>query len=464
MRLSEIFRLVWLNLSQNKFKVVMSSIGIVAGSATIMMVLAIGTGGREEIAEQFKNLNAGAVDISYEGGSGAGFRMGGWGGSNKSGASNRGGASSSGGMTQGGMSSGGGNVPSGGGMPNMDVRTFFGGGFDIFFGRRGQENEEVVLTYEDAEELLMFVNGLSDATISYSTTTSVEGGDLESASYYTIAGVLPNYASISNLGMAIGDFLTEENNDNKEKICVLGATAAASIFGSAYEAYDGTLYLDGRAYTVAGVLSEMGSMASGISPDSAIFIPYQTGIKYITGTGISPTVTVIAEDISAVGTIMTDVATVLKESYPNTTFTISDAGSKMDAASASNETLTLLLYSMAAIVFLVGGIGIMNVLFVTVKERTNEIGILKAIGCSRRGILLEFLLEASCTSLVGGVLGVLLALAITPLVELWNVRVSLSVQGAVLALLFGVLTGSVFGFYPAWKASRLVPVVALNQE
>ena len=154
----------------------------------------------------------------------------------------------------------------------------------------------------------------------------------------------------------------------------------------------------------------------------------------------------------------------LRESYPNTAFTISDAGSKMDAASASNETLTLLLISMAAIVFIVGGIGIMNVLFVTVKERTNEIGILKAIGCSRKGILLEFLLEASCTSLVGGVIGILLALAVTPLVELFSVRVELSIQGAVLSLLFGVVTGSVFGFYPAYKASRLVPVAALNQE
>ena len=163
-------------------------------------------------------------------------------------------------------------------------------------------------------------------------------------------------------------------------------------------------------------------------------------------------------------TVMTDVEAALKESYPNTTFTISDAGSKMDAASASNETLTLLLISMAVIVFIVGGIGIMNVLFVSVKERTNEIGILKALGCSRKDILLEFLLEASFTSLVGAVLGVLLALGITPLVELLSVRVELSVQGAVLSLLFGVITGSVFGFYPAYKASRLVPVVALNQE
>ena len=106
----------------------------------------------------------------------------------------------------------------------------------------------------------------------------------------------------------------------------------------------------------------------------------------------------------------------------------------------------------------------MNVLFVSVKERTNEIGILKAIGCSRKDILLEFLIEAVCISFIGAVLGVLLAFAITPVIETLSVRVELSAWGALLSLVFGCVTGTVFGFYPAWKASGLIPVEALNHE
>ena len=453
MRLSEILRLVWLNLSQNKFKVILTSIGIVVGSATIMMVLAIGTGGRQEVAEQFKNLNAGAIDITYEGGSSTQMFFMAQGGGEVS-------------MTFSAPGGGGGFGGGGGGMGAAGGPDMGGGGFFSFGGGDNSRinQEDITLTTEDCEDISVFVPNISDVTISYSTTTSVEGGDMESASYYTIAGVEDNYAQISNLEMAIGDFLTEENNESKEKVCVLGASAAQEIFGSAYEAYDGVVYIDDRPYIVAGVLTEMGTVASGINPDSAIFIPYETGIKYITGDNISPTITVIAEDVNQVETVITNIETVLADSYPNAEFTISDAGSKMEAASASNETLTLLLISMAVIVFVVGGIGIMNVLFVSVKERTNEIGILKALGCSRRDILLEFLLEASCISLIGAVVGVLLSLGITPLVESFSVRVSLSLGGAVLSLLFGVLTGSIFGFYPAYKASRLVPVVALNQE
>ena len=430
MRISEIFKLVWLNLSQNKSKVILTSFGIVVGAATIMLVIAIGTGGREEVAEQFKNLNAGSIDITYE--------------------------SDSTESTNGFGGMGGFGNMSGGGMPG-----FGGGGFG---GGMQQNQNSVVLSTDDMDDLTTFVPGISDATMSYSTTSDVDGGQLDDSATYTIAGVKSNYATMSNLEMAIGNFISDDDDTYKNKYCVLGYNVAKTVFGSVYDAYDGTVYIDDRPYTVIGIIGEVGTVASGISSDDAIFVPYETGIKYLTGNDISPTITVVAEDVNNVSAIKEDIEEVLSESYPNATFTISDAGTKMEAANESNRTLTLLLIAMAAIVFVVGGIGIMNVLFVSVKERTNEIGILKAIGCSQKDIMWEFLMEASCISLVGSLVGIACALGITPILESFNMRVSLSVGGAVLSLVFGVLTGSMFGFYPAYKASRLIPVVALNQE
>lgn len=451
MKTGELLRLVWQNISQNKFKTVMTSIGIIVGAATIVMVIAIGKGGQMDVADQFKNLNAGAIDISYEGeGSDTGFGR------------NHGGGSSD---------HSGGGMPSGGEMPSQNAssgenESRFGEGFPggDFFSDNSVNQEKVTLTEDDVNNLLSSMDDISDATISYSTRSGIEGGELEEETVYTVAGVKSNYLTISNLSMSVGEFLTEEEAENKEKVCILGANTAEEIFGSAIDAYGSVLYIDQRIYVVDGVLEEMGSVASGISPDDAIFIPYDTGVKYLVGENVNPTLTVIAEEVEKLDAVTSELKELLSESYPNTEFTYSDAGSKMEAASASNEILTMLLAAMAAIVFVVGGIGIMNVLFVSVKERTNEIGILKAIGCSRGNILLEFLLEAAAISLIGGVLGIGASLIVTPIVSQFGVRVELSAFAFAAALVFAVATGTLFGFYPAYRASSLVPVEALGAE
>lgn len=480
MKLSEILRLVWINLIQNKFKVVLTSIGIVVGAATIVMVIAIGRGGQMDVADQFKNLNAGAIDISYEQSTDSSSSNSK--GSSKSGSTNKssgGNSESKGNQRDPGGFGGGQGMPqmpggsSGGGSQGMPQMPGGGmqGGFGGFMAGGNNNNdsskinqEKITLSEDDMDDLKTFLPGISDITISYTTKSEVDGGDLDEAESYIIAGVKNNYVSMSNLTMAAGSFIESSNETNKEKVCVLGYSVAKEIFGSVEDAYDSTIYIDNRAYVVNGVISEVGTVSSGISPDDSIFIPYSTGVKYIVGTDANPTITVIASDVDNVDNVMENIQSVLAENYPNAEFTITDAGSKMEAASESNNTLTTLLIAMAAIVFIVGGIGIMNVLFVSVKERTKEIGILKAIGCTQKDILIEFLMEACFISILGGILGVLLSFGITPIVEYFDVRVELSIAGAVLAVVFAIFTGTVFGFYPALKASKLVPVEALNEE
>lgn len=469
MRFSEILHLVKLNLIQNKFKVLLTSIGVVVGAATIVIVIAIGRGGKADVADQFRNLNAGALDISYEQAQGTkGFSFG-----------------TSGSPTGAGMPSfSGGNFtpPSGGDMPSFSGSSrsskdesgrssggFFSGFSGMFSGLFGggkdsKNTENITLSTEDMDDLTAFVPGLSDSTISYTTKQNIYGGNIEETESYTVAGTLSNYAELSNLSMLFGDYLSDADIENKTKVCVLGYNAAKQIFGSAEDAYDSLVYIDDRPYTVGGILAEQGTVESGISADEAIFIPYATGIKYLTGSDISPTITVIAADVNNIDTVIENVKTVLASSYPNAEFTISDAGSKMEAANKSNRTLTLMLIAMASIVFIIGGIGIMNVLFVSVKERTQEIGILKAIGGSRKDILLEFMMEACCISLIGGLIGVAASFVISPVLSSLSIRMEMSAAGALLALGFSLVTGTVFGFYPAWKASKLVPVEALSSE
>lgn len=531
MRISELFRLVWLNINQNKFKSVMTSIGIVVGAATIVMVIGIGRGGQMDIADQFAELNAGAIDVSYEyegedterggfsfggmmntffGGMMGGGPGGGFGDNSQSSGAGNGSQGSSGGpqMPGGGDSQ----RPDGsdndremqrpdgsdsdGEMQRPDGSDTSGempGSGEGEDGQKPGENaqnqdgdtdsaeeddtesetsmvddrlnqEQIILSTSDVEDIETYVSGITGATISYSTRSSVEGGNLTSAQNYTVAGVQENFAELGKLSLEEGYFLDDTDNDVKSRVCVIGSSVAKEVFGSAADAVNSTIYMDDRSYTVIGVLETSSSVVSGISPDTSVFIPYQTGIKYIAGEDIDPTITVIAEDVNTLQTVISNVKMVLEENYPNASFTFEDSGSKMQAAENSNRTLTMLLSAMAAIVFLVGGIGIMNVLFVSVKERTNEIGILKAIGTPRTDILLEFLAESAAISLIGGILGVALSFAITPVVSHFQVRVEVNAAACLTALGFAVLTGTVFGIYPAWKASRLEPVEALNAE
>ena len=145
-------------------------------------------------------------------------------------------------------------------------------------------------------------------------------------------------------------------------------------------------------------------------------------------------------------------------------YELSDAGSRIEAATKSAKTMNLLLMSVATIVFVVGGIGIMNVLFVSVKERTKEIGILKALGSSKKDIMLQFLLESVIISLFGGIVGVLISNYLMPLMKYTDVPVSSSLSGKIIALAFALVTGTVFGLYPAYKAAQLKPIEALNYE
>lgn len=453
MALREILNLVWINICGNKSKVLLTSLGIIVGAATIVIVIAIGLGGQKDVQDQFKNLNAGTVTIADNSGSssgssgGGGFggmMMGGFPGGGSMGG-NRGGS--------GGGFSGGGGFP--GGMM---------GGFSGMMAGGVQQIKETTFTEDDVEELLWFIPNIETITLMVNSSSSVEGGTLEDELTSTIVGVTDDYVEISNLEVQIGSFFTDEDNESLERVAVLGYQAAIDIFGNVFDAYGSQININSKKYDVIGVLTQTGSTVSSITLDNAVFIPYNSAVKYVAGSEASPKMIAIVDDINQMEDTISDIETLLMEMYPKGSFSVTDSGSQVAASQASANTMSILLIAVASVVFVVGGIGIMNVLFVSVQERTREIGILKALGSSRKDILLQFLLEANVISVFGGIVGVIVGYLLMPVVRLSGMSVVASTSASVIALIFAIFTGTVFGFYPAWQAACLKPIDALNHE
>ncbi len=438
MSISEILRLVLINLKQNKSKVFLTSLGIIVGAATIVMVIAIGEGGKQDVAEQFKNLNAGTITISQ--GEEAMPMMGGGGMMSGGGPSSAGGSAPS--------SGGGGGGSRGGGMSAMAAMM----------------SDDMVLTLEDLDDILFFVPDITTGAISATADIDALSEEMDESAEFTVVGTQPSYSQISNLTPIVGSFITEDELESESRTVVLGYDVAMEMFDNVTNAYDSKIEIDGRDYVVNGVFEQMGTVVSGINPDTSIFMPYTTAEKYIFERNFEPQLSIMATDVDVVDSVMSNIESVLKQSKPSTTFSITDAGATMDAAMQSANTLSLLLLAVAVIVFVVGGIGIMNVLFVSVKERTREIGVLKALGTKKLDILLLFLIEAGMIGVIGGILGVGVSFAVLPLMEYTNMTVVVTEQSVILAFSFAVFTGTAFGFYPAFKASNLIPIEALNNE
>lgn len=437
MALREILNLVWINICGNKSKVLLTSLGIIVGAATIVIVVAIGLGGQKDVQEQFKNLNAGTITIADNSGASSG---------------NRGGF---GGMMPGGMPSGGNNrggASFGGRMPGGMI-----GGV--------QQIKKTVFTEDDLEELTYFIPNIEEITLLVSGSSDVEGGTLEEELSSTIVGATSEYMEITNLEMLHGEFFTDTDNADLERVAVLGYDAAVSIFENVQDAYGSQININSKKYTVIGVLTKTGSTVSDITLDSAVFVPYNSAVKYVLGSNnATPKIVAVVEDVNEIEDTISSVETLLAEMYPKGSFTVTDAGSQVAASQKSANTMSVLLIAVASVVFVVGGIGIMNVLFVSVKERTREIGILKALGSSRKDILLQFLLEANFISIFGGIIGVAVGYLLMPVVRLTGMSVVASTSASVIALLFAIVTGTLFGFYPAWQAACMKPIEALNHE
>lgn len=268
---------------------------------------------------------------------------------------------------------------------------------------------------------------------------------------------------VRNWPVAKGVFFTEEDEQNYAKVVVLGQTVAETLFGK-QDPLGAFVIIDNVMFQVIGVMSPKGASANGEDEDDIVFVPYTTGNLFLIGQKYLRNITVAVQDVGIISQTEQAINQLLTARHGLEDFKIRNMASLIEDATQTQNTMTILLGSIAAISLLVGGIGVMNIMLVSVTERTKEIGIRMATGARRRNILQQFLVEAITVSALGGAIGVLIGISINALVAYTGTPVYYSPFPIILAFGCAFLTGLIFGYLPAKKAANLDPVVALASE
>ena len=304
-----------------------------------------------------------------------------------------------------------------------------------------------------AEDVLALKNNeyIQYVSPTVSGSLTVKAGSTNTTA--SIMGVYPDYANIVSTELASGRYIIDADVENRSAVCVIGPDLAEDLFGNT-NVVGNTLHVNGRMFKIVGVLD---------GTSSTLVLPFTLAQRMLEATSIT-SFYVSATDSTVVSAAQTAVERFLYKKYQDdSTYSIMNQEEMLAAMEETAGTLSLMLGGIAGISLLVGGIGIMNIMLVSVTERTREIGIRKAIGAKRRNILLQFLIESVVLSGMGGLLGLMLGYGLMHLLESYmGMSVTASAGVAQLAMGFSMFVGVVFGLYPANKASKLKPIDALH--
>lgn len=330
------------------------------------------------------------------------------------------------------------------------------------------ENKEVT-----TEELsyLKTQPGIKDISPTISSqNVNISSGDTTDTT--TVQAVEPNFETIKNMPVQSGRFINQDDLDNRYDSAVIGTDVATELFNST-DVVGQKITVDGVQFNIVGVLQSQGTSTNG-SADDTVMLPLTTAQRLLKSTEIK-TFYVQASDSNQVNTAMEylelfldtkyGLSTSSSSSVTNQYYRVMNQTSLLQTATSTTQTMTNELAGIACISLVVGGIGIMNIMLVSVMERTREIGIRKALGAKRKAILMQFLIEAVFVSGIGGIIGVVLGVGGSELLQKFNnTPISLSPYVILASFAFSVTVGVVFGLYPANKASKLNPIDALARE
>lgn len=434
MNVAESARFAWRGVTVNKSRSFLTMLGVLIGVASVIVLVAVGTGASRSVQNTLNSLGTNTLTVTAN--------------------STSSGSSGARGPFRGPPGSGGGDQ--GSGAPSTAVDT-------------GTKTREANLTEADARALVdpeqaPDVVGVAPLVSPSSVTATYQGA---SHAVGTTTGTTTSYLLINNDSVSVGREFSDSDYQAHSRVALLGVTVAKDLAGGDGTAILGrTVDLNGKAFSVIGLLTAKGS-AGPLDQDDRLLAPATAVQDTLSGYKYLSSISVKASSAATVTTAQAQVEAILDARHGTTAadrdFTVSSPAAFISAAKTVTSLFTVLLGAIAAISLLVGGIGVMNIMLVTVTERTREIGIRKAIGAGKGDIIAQFLLEAVMLSMFGGILGIAVALLITR-ISVGGFHAVVAPYSIVLAFGFAVAVGLFFGLYPANRAASLKPIDALRYE
>ena len=334
-------------------------------------------------------------------------------------------------------------------------------------GMRGAAGSVITLTYDDAKAIKNKIKNVEHVSPTVQGNYQVVYGHENWNT--TVTGVIPEYVAIQSLELKSGLFFSEHDVDVRNRVAVIGSTVAANLFESV-NPVGKKIRIGNAPYTIIGVLESKGQSGGGQDQDDIVLIPLTTAQERLVGVTHVRSINVQVSDSDKMDEVQSNIEKLLRQRHhiragAEDDFNVRNLTSLMEMMNSSATMITLLLGAIAGISLIVGGVGIMNITLASVTERTREIGIRKAIGATYSNIMLQFLIESTMISIIGGLIGILIGVVAAQLISKFGgfttVISSLSIAAS---FGFALFVGIFFGLLPARKAARLDPIEALRYE